>query len=358
MSNNSKKPITVSLVAALIVCLLTFFIGFFASSFILLDSRLEDARTKINELENTVNEKNVEIDNLNDVINQKNESNIILAETITEHLETIDTLNKRVSSLENDVNYVSEVALQSENYMGGNGVVTAVSLLSTSQQLIMLVVLFVIVLFIISVTCGIMATKGKSKRYRSSVEEENTPEAFPSDTEENTSESSLESDNQEEVESAPQFEDAPTPNTLEIKDTPVHKAIELLYSNNLEDCITDLGGYRFGITNFNDVLSDSAKGKSFGVVDNGDFVAFMTDDSPVKRLYIIPRYMALSDSTVALRGVTDLFTVTDEDGNKIDHGTVKIKTVDSPAVFSFGEKGWAIESKGVITAYGKRNYAQ
>ncbi len=365
MPNNSKKPITVSLMAALIICLITFFLGFFISSVAFLDSRLESANEEISALNQTIEAKNVEIDNLNTIINQKNESNIILAETISDHLETIDTLTSRISTLESDVDYVSEVALQSENFMGGSSFISAISLLSASQQLIMLVVLFVIIIFIVSVTCGILAGKNKQKRvYRK--ETDNAPLEETETEEDETKEEPEEENNEDETEEEPEpveeeaveeTEEAPSDSVPSSDLEPVKKAVELLYSNALEDEITPLGGFRFGITNFNDILSDKAKGKSFGVVDNGDFVAFMSKESAIKRLYIIPRYMALSDSTVALRGVIDLFTITDEDNNTIDHGTVKIKSINSPAIFAFGEKGWAIESKGSISAYGKK-YAQ
>lgn len=330
--------------AALIICVITYFAGFFTSSVVILDSRLQSANDEIDSLKETVKTKDEEIDNLNDVIDQKNESNIILAETVADHLETIDNLNTRIESLESDVDYVSEVALNGGGLVGVS-LLSTFSLLTTNQQLILLVLLFVVALFIVSVTCGVIAAKNKGKK------KANIAPVIEDETTETT-------DEETETEEASETEEAEAP-ASEAPSTPefgypekVDDAIDLLYHQNLEDSISDLGGFRFGITNFDDILSDKAKGKSFGNSDNGDFVAFMDSKSNSKKLYIIPRHMALSDSTVALRGVTDLFNVTDEGGNAVTHGTVKIKTVDAPAVFAFGEHGWYIEAKGAITSYG------
>lgn len=333
--------------AALIICVITYFAGFFTSSVVILDSRLQSANDEIDSLKETVKTKDEEIDSLNDVIDQKNESNIILAETVADHLETIDSLNTRIESLESDVDYVSEVALNGGGLVGVS-LLSTFSLLTTNQQLILLVLLFVIVLFIVSITCGVIAAKNAGKK---------KAKAAPVNEDEAVIESSDETEETEEASENEALEEAPASGSSD--PTPefgypekVDDAIDLLYHQNLEDSISDLGGFRFGITNFDDILSDKAKGKSFGNSDNGDFVAFMDSKSNSKKLYIIPRHMALSDSTVALRGVTDLFNVTDEGGNAVTHGTVKIKTVDAPAVFAFGERGWYIETKGAITSYG------
>ncbi len=362
-ANKKKKPIMVTLVSALIGCLIAFILGFAISSFAMLDSRLESASAKNAELQETIKQKDVEIGELNAAIDKKNESNIALGEQIQAHLKTIDNLQNNVQSLETDVHNIADAAL---NDSETSTPVATLASLSLSQQLILFVVLLVIIIFIISVTCSFIASKTgekvfkKSKKSKSSKkaskkakineDESETIEDAPSD-ESIAEDEENEEDEKEELDSL-----ADLGATKEFSfDNAVHEAIDLLYHNNLEDSISDLGGFKFGITNFEEVLSDKAKGKSFGNAENGDFVAFMSTKSAVKKLFIIPRYMSLSDSSVALRGTTDLFDICDEADNVITHGTVKIKTIDSPAVFAFGSSGWAIESKGHITAAGTRH---
>ena len=315
-----------------------FIVGFCISSFAFLDSRLESAQEKIALLNETIDLKDEEIAHLNESIEEKDANNIALGEKIQDHLATIEALSANVQHLQEDVDYISETALNSVG-AGGASIIASFSLLSTSQQLIILVLLLVIFIFIISITCSIIAANSskakKAKHTEQAVEEASEPI-------------------EEENESLPEIEEEAPSDVIEGDDKPeaVDEAIDLLYHNNLEDSISDLGGFKFGITNFDEVLSDKAKGKSFGNSENGDFVAFMSAKSNVKKLYIIPRFMTLSDSTVALRGTTDLFTITDEGGNNINYGTVKVLTIDSPAVFALGENGWAIETKGEITALG------
>lgn len=369
-STKKKKPITVTLVAALIGCLIAFILGFAVSSFAMLDSRLESASAKNAELQETIKQKDAEISELNSAIDKKNESNIALGEQIQEQLKTINNLQNNVQSLETDVHNIAGVALDGSETPTP---VATLAKLSLSQQLILFVVLLVIIIFIISVTCSFIASKTgekvfkkskKSKLNKKAPKTENIEESKDEETEveETKVEENEEGLSEEPVAENEEDEQKEFDNLADLGatrefsfDNAVNEAIDLLYHNNLEDNISDLGGFKFGITNFEEVLSNKAKGKSFGNAENGDFVAFLSTKSAVKKLYIIPRHMSLSDSSVSLRGTTDLFDIIDEADNSITHGTVKIKTIDSPAVFAFGDSGWSIESKGHITALGTKH---
>lgn len=357
MSVNKKKPISITMAAALVMCIITFIAGFVISSFAFLDSRLESANEKTAELNQLITEKNDEIKTLKATIEQKDENNIILAEQIQTHLGTIESLKSEVSHLQDDVNVISEAAINSEGSVAGTFLLSFASL-TLSQQLIFLVLLLVILIFIISITCTVIATKSSPKKAKKEKKKaEVTEEAAP---EEETAAVSEKETYEEAPAEEETYEEAPISEpTMPVGDKilpAVEKAIDLLYHNNLEDSIADLGGFRFGITNFDEILSDKRRPKSFGNSENGDFVAFMSASQNSKKLYIIPRTLVLSDSTVALRGVTDLFNLTNENGEKVDHGSVKIKAVSSPAVFACGDSGWAIESKGEITALGTKSY--
>lgn len=363
MSGNKKKPISITLAAAVIICIITFIAGFVISSFAFLDSRLEAANEKTAALNQVISEKEGEIKELKKTIEQKDENNIILGEQLQTHLDTIEQLKGEVSNLKSDVDTISEAAINSD-ITPGSSLLISFAALTTSQQLIILVLLLVIFIFIISITCGIIASKssGKSaekkekKRKEKAVDAASVPAEEPQ-PEEPADENSEENDEEPTSDNPAEEEAEAEPEIAPEKTIPaVEKAIDLLYHNNLEDSISDLGGFKFGITNFDEILSDKRKPKSFGNSENGDFVAFMSSSSPVKKLYIIPRFMVLSDSTVALRGITDLFNLTNEAGNSIDHGTVKIKEIASPAVFACGEGGWAIESKGEIISLGTKTY--
>ncbi len=356
MSANRKKPISITLAAALVICIITFILGFVISSFAFLDSRLETANEKNAELSATITEKEREIKELKKTIEQKDENNIILGEQIQTHLATIESLNGEVSNLQSDVNTISESVING-TISPGSSLLVSFATLSTSQQLIILVVLLVIIIFIISITCGIIATKSSTKNKKSAKKapEDETGKEAPADEELSLQEDAKDEAPEEEMHEEPAetpAQTAPVDKTLPA----VAKAIDLLYHNNLEDSISDLGGFKFGITNFDEILSDKSRAKSFGNSDNGDFVAFMSSSSPIKKLYVIPRNMILSDSTVALRGIIDLFNLENESGEAITHGTVKIKTVAAPAVFACGENGWAIESKGSIISLGTKAY--
>lgn len=360
---SNKKPITVTLVAALVGCLIAFILGFVISSFAMLDSRLESAAAKNAELQETIKQKDVKIGELNATIDKKNESNIALGEQIQAHLKTISDLKNNVQHLETDAHNNAVAALNGKEEPSP---VATLASLSFTQQLLLFVVLLVIIIFIISVTCGFIASRTgeklfkKSKKAKKAKKSKNDTIASNNESdaplEEASEEEASDEATEENVEEEPAtFEKLPNLEDSSDYDEVVTDAIDLLYHNNLEDSISDLGGFKFGITNFEEVLSDKAKGKSFGNAENGDFVAFMSNKSSVKKLYIIPRYMTLSDSSVALRGTTDLFNITDEADISITHGNVKIKSIDSPAVFSLGSSGWAIESKGHITALGTRH---
>lgn len=346
-----KKPVTITLVSALVACLVAFLLGFFISSAAMVDSRVADVNEKNAELQAEITQKDEEISALKSEIESKNESNIALGEKIQEHLKTIDNFQR----LQSD-------APQSSDSSSSQSTVSPVDTLtglSLSQQLILLVVLLVIVVFIISVTCGFIASKtGSEKRGKSKSRREKKPSETLHETTEDSFESSADASEDSSSSDSEKTDDSLSElgATKEFSfDNAVNEAIDLLYHNNLEDNISSVGGFKFGITNFEEILSDKAKSKSFGNTENGDFVAFMSTKSLVKKLYIIPRYMSLSDSSVALRGTTDLFDITDEADAIVTHGSVKIKSVDSPAIFAFGENGWAIESKGRISALGKNH---
>lgn len=356
MANNKKKPISITLVAALVLCLITFIAGFVISSFAMLDSRLEAANEKANELKDVISEKEARIEELNDIIDQKDKNNIILGDKIQLQQDTIDSLTSEVNALQSDVSYISQAAI--------DGTLTESALafisfdaLSLSQKLLFFFIIFVILILIISIACVLIARAASSKK-----EKKSTPELLNEEEPENEQNEPANDEIAEADEPAGEEEpenDNPTADDTSAAPTAssvVDRAIDLLYHNNLEDSISDLSGFKFGITNFDEVLSDKSKGKSFGNSDNGDFVAFMSASGGIRRLYIIPRHLTLSDSTVALRGVIDLFNVVNEAGSSVTHGTVKIKTVDAPAVFACGENGWAIESKGKITALGTKTY--
>lgn len=362
MQNNRKKPIMISLVAALIACLVAFVIGFTMSSFVLLDSKLENAQEKISELNEKVSEKNAEIKALKESIEEKDKNNVILAENLQVLAAEKDKLTNEIASLQQDVSSISEMAISGNGAYGS--IFEAFSTLTITQQLIVFVILFVLLVLIISVTCAYISSKSnpkkakeKARRVRTERERiapvaEEAPVAEGAEEYEEYEEepSDFKGEYQEE-----EISEELTPQASSSEIPPVvAEAIDLLYHNNLEDSISEIGGFKFGITNFDEVLSDKAHGKAFGNSENGDFVAFMASAASLKKLYIIPRYLTLSDSTVALRGTTDLFNVSDEGGNSISHGTVRIKSIDSPAVFACGELGWSIESKGHITSMGDR----
>ncbi|MCD8048804.1 MAG: hypothetical protein LUG52_04245 [Clostridia bacterium] len=357
--SKKKKHLSLTLPAALILAVITFGIGYLLPSVFLLDSRIESANEEIDSLKAEIRENESEISSLNKQIEQKDAANIILANTIEDHLTTIDSLNAQITELEGDVDFASQVAM---NGVDSDIVVTSVSKLNSEQILIIFFALLVLLIFVVSVTCAIIASarrgapvkekkKDKKKKKKDEPEEETENESEESDAQE-------EAEAQEETEtgeSEPEPEEAEAQpeeesQTSEESDMPerVRTAIEYLAENKLEDSVTELNGFKFGVTNFDEILSNTAKGKTFGNSENGDFIAFM--DSPAaKKLYIIPRYTALSDSAVTLRGTVDLFDLADESGNAITSGAVKIKSVNAPAVFSFGEIGWAIETKGSIT---------
>lgn len=368
-SPKKKKPATVTLVSAVVCAVIAFILGFVISSSVMSDSRVENANSKNVELQAVIDEKTAEIDSLRKELDEKTSDNITLGEQIQAHLKTIDNLQSNVQNLETDVQNIADTAL---NGVTAPTAVAALASLSMSQQLILLIVLLVVIIFIISVTCGFIASVTnrkpsvkkpakikKHKKDKKAQKDDLSPDTL-SEPAENTDENSdddvpSESDDTSTPENDEKSDDslADLGATKEFSfDNAVNEAIDLLYHNNLEDNISSIGGFKFGITNFEEILSDKAKSKSFGNTENGDFVAFMSTKTPVKKLYIIPRYMSLSDSSVALRGTTDLFDVFDEADKLITHGTVKIKTIDSPAVFAFGPNGWHIESKGHITALG------
>lgn len=337
VQNVRKKPIMVNLVAALIMCLVTFIIGFSISSFVLLDSRIESAQEKNSELSLKIDEKDSEIKDLNATLEQKSKENVLLGEKIQEQAVTIENLKSDIASLQDNVAHISEVALGGASGTAGT-LVTSVSALSVTEQLVILIAMLVLLVLIISISCVFISSFNRKKADDASMLESNGSEI------KNPDEASLPKETEEPhlpEEDAPEQKEEETPALPHI----VTDAINLLYRNGLEEAIPDLGGFRFGVTNFDEILSDKAKGKSFGNTDNGDFVAFLASDGQRKKLYIIPRYLTLSDSTVALRGVTDLFNITDG-VNAITSGAVRIKSIAQPAVFSCGEHGWSIESKG------------
>ncbi len=348
-----KKPLSVHLSAALIFALVTFLIGYLIPSVFALDARIKSAQNEITKLEQEIKDNKAEIKDLKSAAKEKDDANVALGNKIAEHLQTIEALNVKIKELESDVDFAAEAAMNGDD-ISDSQITKSVSRLSSGQQLVIIVALFILLIFVISVTCGIIAAvkgaptddseqpKRKKKRKKNDDEDEDEPI-------------------EEEVPAAPVLrapaEEAPSeeeptdePQSANILTT-INEAISLLYTNKLEDGMADIGGFKFGVTNFEEILSDTAMGKSFGNSENGDFVAFMDEEADEKKLFIIPRYMTLSDSTVSLRGTVDLFDIIDENNNEITHGTVKIKTVTRPAVFAFGSDGWAIESKGVIRAY-------
>lgn len=351
MTHGKKRPLSITLAAALVLCLITFIIGILIPSVFLLDSRIKSANEQIDSLKTTVSEQKKEIKSLNDAIEQKDAANITLGETISEHLFTIEQLQAQIADLEGEVEFAAEAAVSGiSSYSERNQLINSMSSLSSQQVLIILAALFVLLIFIISVTCGVIATSKKNVTPAPKPEEKKLPsDDFP-----------LFEDEDEESfreEEAPAPEESGTRRSDDSTGSAkVASAVEALYGNALEDSYSSLGGFLFGITNYDDVLNNTANGKSFGNSDSGDFVAFMDSADEAKRLFIIPRYMSLSDSTVTLRGMTDLFDIFDESDNEVTHGSVKIKSVDSPAVFVFGENGWTIESKGVIRALNRASF--
>ncbi len=350
-----KKPLSVHLSAALIFALVTFFIGYLIPSVFALDGRIKSAQNEITKLEQEIKDNNAEIKELKAAAKDKDDANVALGNKIAEHLQTIDALNVKIKELESDVDFAAEAAMNGDN-ISGNEITKSVSRLSSGQQLVIIVALFILLIFIISVTCGIIAAvKGapsegsdKSRRKKKRKKNEDESEYKYEPFEEEAPEASAPDEPAEEESSEEEPADEPQSGSIL---TTINEAISLLYTNKLEDGMADLGGFKFGVTNFDEILSDTAMGKSFGNSENGDFVAFMNETAEEKKLFIIPRYMTLSDSTVSLRGTVDLFDIIDENNDEITRGTVKIKTVSRPAVFAFGSDGWAIESKGIIRSY-------
>ena len=338
-----RKPIMINLVASLIMCVVTFIIGFSISSFALLDSRLESAQEKNAELNAIIDEKDGEIKSLNEALEQKSKENVVLGEKIADQATTIEDLKSTVSSLEDDVNTISEVALGGNNVTGT--VVTTFAALSTTQQLVFFIVLLVILILIVSITCAVISAFSSPKK--ASLPEKVVKKRSEPVEEVIEDEDMVEEEIEEESEEVEPEVDEKVEEPEAFIPKPVQEALNLLYRNNLEDSISALGGFKFGVTNFDEILSDKAKGKSFGNTENGDFVAFLSSENGVKKIFIIPRHLTLSDSTVALRGVTDLFNITDG-AQIVTGGTVRIKSVKAPAVFICGENGWSIESKGLI----------
>lgn len=338
MNRRKKRPLSITLAAAVILCIITFVIGILIPSVFLLDSRIESANEEIASLKNTVSEQKKEISSLNDTISARDEANIILGEKINDHLLTIEQLQAQISKLEGEVDFAAEAAISGIS-SGSDRNRLMISSLSSRQLLVILASLLVLVIFIISVTCGVIASVKKPSDHAKSHSDEGMPSPedipLPSFDEEAPPEEDQSQEN--------------SPEHGEQTEDNVSFAVEALYSNTLEDTYASLGGFLFGITNYDDVLNNRANGKSFGNSDSGDFVAFMEESADVKKLYIIPRYMSLSDSAVTLRGMTDLFDIADESGEEKTHGSVKIKSVNSPAVFAFGDNGWAIEAKGSVT---------
>jgi len=368
MSSNikkKKKPLSVTLWAALIFAVITFFVGYIIPSVFMLDSRIVSKNDEIESLNQEIKDLKSEISSLEASIKEKDEANVLLGEKISEHLQTIEALNAKVSELESDVDFAAKVAMNQES-PSENQITSSVSRLSSGQQLVILLGLFILLIFVISVTCGVIAAvkgtpdpaeKEAKKKKKKEKKEKKKKNAEPEETAKSENAEESKPEKAEESSEPPISEESVSePKKAEEPQNPaassdplldsVNSAIASLYEGKLEDGMEKLGGFKFGITNFDEVLSHKASGKSFGGSENGDFVAFMTEDG--HKLYIIPRYMALSDSAVSLRGVTDLFEMADKNGNPVPRGTVKIKAVEKPAVFEFGDGGWAISSKGEI----------
>ena len=381
MNNKKKKAVHIRPMAAVIFCIITFAIGYALPSFFLLDSRIESANEEISQLKQTVTEKNSEIKELNNTIKLKDEANVALGDRIEEDLQTIDGLKAKISDLESDIDFAAQAAVSGFGSISDRDtILNARSSLSTTQQMILLLALFIVFIIIISITCVVISSvrRGKKpnsndddeddddeedeeeeapkmsrrerrreRKMKKAQEEEDAHEAVVADEAEAPSENVQEESGEEAQELQEEQEETPI---ASYDTTLIDKALDMLYDGSLEDNVDELGGFRFGVTNFEEILSDKARGKSFGNSDDGDFIAFMDSRTKTKKLYIIPRYLTLSDSAVSLRGTTDLFDIADENGNVIIHGSVKIKSVASPAIFAFGENGWAIEAKGRVTA--------
>jgi hypothetical protein len=366
MNKRKKRPLSITLAAASVLAVITFIIGILIPSVFMIDSRIKSANDEISSLKETVSQQKKEISSLNEAVKQKDDANVALGDAINEHLSTIDELRTQISQLEGEVNFAAEAAVSGiSSASDKNRLLNSASRLSSQQMLIILAALFVLVIFIVSVTCGVIASLKKISSEHAPSKKDDEAKALPEKIEE-AQESEDSVTDEESVDYTPFDEEAPNdekpeeaeeaePVEEEKPEKSAHSfditnAIDALYKNNLETSYQDLGGFLFGITNYDDILNDKAKGKSFGNSENGDFVAFMDSSSDAKKLYIIPRSMSLSDSTVTLRGMCDLFNISDSQGNHIKNGSVKIDTVDSPAVFAFGSNGWAIESKGEIKA--------
>lgn len=354
MNNRKKRPVCIRLSGAVILCVLTFALGYLLPSVFMLDARIESANGEISSLKDTINEKNGEIKSLKDTVKLRDEANIALGEKITENLSTIEELNARIADLEGDVELAANAAVSGINSASErNTIANSMSHLSTTQQLILLLALFLVFIIIVSASCVLISSfkRKKNKEDEADEIEEITEEQkrgeIPGkfvDTRE-TKEDIAEKPKEE-------AEDRSEKETPAYDVSLIGRAVDMLYANTLEDNAASLGGFRFGVTNFEEILSDKAKGKSFGNSEDGDFIAFMENSSGTKKLYIIPRYLNLSESAVTLRGTTDLFDIVDENGKAVTDGSVKIKSVESPSVFAFGENGWGIESKGLIVALG------
>ncbi len=359
--SKKKKHLSLTLPAALILAVITFAVGYLLPSVFLLDSRIESANEEIDSLKAEIRENESSIASLNKQIEQKDAANIILANTIEDHLTTIDSLNAQITELEGDVDFASQVAM---NNVDSDIVVTSVSKLNSEQILIIFFALLVLLIFVVSITCAVIASArrgapAKEKKKKKKDEPEEEPETAVEETEARATPEDAAEAGERAAEAEPSAGEEETAAEEQPKeeaedhaeeDVPerVRTAIEYLSENKLEDSVSELNGFKFGVTNFDEILSNTAKGKTFGNSENGDFIAFM--DSPsAKKLYIIPRYMTLSDSAVTLRGTIELFDLADESGSAVTSGAVKIKSVNTPAVFSFGETGWAIETKGSIT---------
>ncbi len=353
-----KRPLSVHLSAALILALITFFVGYLIPSVFALDARIKSAQEEITKLEQQIKDDKAEIKELKSAAKEKDDANVALGNKIAEHLQTIEALNVKIKELESDVDFAAEAAMNGDD-ISDSQLTKSVSRLSSGQQLVIIVALFILLIFVISVTCGIIAavkgapeesdkSRRKKKRKKNDDEDEDEDKDEDEPLEKEVPEAPVLSAPAEETPS--DEEPAEEPQSASILTT-INEAISLLYTNKLEDGMADIGGFKFGVTNFEEILSDTAMGKSFGNSESGDFVAFMDEEADEKKLFIIPRYMTLSDSTVSLRGTVDLFDIIDENNNEITHGTVKIKTVTRPAVFAFGSDGWAIDSKGIIRAY-------
>lgn len=357
MNNRKKRPVCIRLSGAVILCVLTFALGYLLPSFFMLDARIESANGEISSLKDTINEKNGEIKSLKDTVKLRDEANIALGEKITENLSTIEELNARIADLEGDVELAANAAVSGINSASErNTIANSMSHLSTTQQLILLLALFLVFIIIVSASCVLISSFKRKKNKKDEEDEDDEIEEITEEQRQGEIPGKF-GDTRETKEDIAEKPKEEAEERSE-KETPaydvslIERAVGMLYANSLEDNVSSLGGFRFGVTNFEEILSDKAKGKSFGNSEDGDFIAFMENSSGTKKLYIIPRYLNLSESAVTLRGTTDLFDITDENGKAVTGGSVKIKSVESPSVFAFGESGWGIESKGLIVALG------